>query len=143
MTQYAISATAGMFLLIMAGLLWFVGNQMLPRLTAVLVAIGVAGIVTTGAGDTANSTLVTINRVIDKFTVDTVDTRVSGFIAFIAGFIVIAHIKRRSVSTLTLAAAALFPLALRASTGDLGDGLRSLFAGLVNVVGPVANQIIA
>src|SRR5689334_5602988 len=96
-TTYAVTAGTGLACLAIAALLWFIGNRMLPRVTTVLVMTGVAGLVTTWAGEQATGAIGTITKAIDTITVEKLDAKVSGLIALAALFIVGVHLWRRQV----------------------------------------------
>ncbi|MEU3455560.1 hypothetical protein ABZ671_18460 [Micromonospora sp. NPDC006766] len=138
---YAVSAGVGVACLVIAALFWFIGNRMLPRLTTCLVMTGVAGLITTWAGETASGAIGSITKLIDKLTLSKLDAKVSGLIALVAVFILVIHLWRKQVGWLTLAAAALLPIAVRSATGDLGDGLHTLVQGITDffasLVGPL------
>ncbi|MBC9000532.1 hypothetical protein [Micromonospora aurantiaca (nom. illeg.)] len=137
---YAVSAGAGLACLVIATLLWTVGNRMLPRVTTVLVMTGVSGLITTWAGEQADGAVGSITKLIDKLTMDKLDAKVSGLIALAAFFVVAVHMWRKQVDWITLAAAALLPLAVRSATGDFGDGLEQLVKGITEFVGSIVGS---
>lgn len=141
MITYAVSAGIGLTCLVFAALFWFPGNQMLPRVTTVLVMTGVAGLTTTWAGEQAGGALGTVTRLMDQITLDMVDARISGLIAFALVFIVGLQLWRRTVSVITLVAAALLPLLTRSATGDLGNGVRQIVTGIVQFFGGLIGSV--
>lgn len=139
--NYGYSAGTGLACLGLAAFFWLILGRKLPRLTALLVLSGVALLITTWAGKTAQGFVGKANALIDSFTVDLVDSSVAGLIALFAAMTLGALLWQKKVDWLTLGLAALVPLAARSATGDFGEVVRTVIEVVVDFFGSIVGTL--
>jgi hypothetical protein len=108
----AVSGTIGVICLVAAALIWKVGNKHTPRLIAVLVLTGAAGMIGTPLGNWFRRAVVWFNNLLGTLAGKLVGpanvnaTVVGLLIAGAALYVLFIHLRRKTIDKSTLGAAA-------------------------------------
>ena len=137
----AVSATVGVICLVAALLFWKVGQKHTPRLTALLVLTGFAGFMATPAGGWIRSAIDWFNNLLGQIASQIlgpqhVNAIVVGLItAGAALYMLVVHLKNRSIDGKTFGAAAVTPFTIAAIPGPIGSAAMSVVTAVTSAIG--------
>jgi hypothetical protein len=137
-----VSLTVGLLALVAAGILWFFGQHMFPRVTMLLVMGGAIGLAGSQVGGWGNTAITWANDQIAKglaLITGSPGLTQPGTVIWAAGAIVlVAYVGfsfyRKSVDERVLGAAALAPLAAATIPGAFGSTVVSALTTIAGVV---------
>ena len=137
----AVSATVGVICLVAAVLFWKIGQKHTPRLTALLVLTGFAGLMGTPVGGWIRSGINWFNNLLGTlasklFGPQLLDAVVIGLIpAGIALYVLVVHVKDKSIDNKTFGAAAATPFTVAAIPGPLGAAAATVVTAIASAIG--------
>jgi hypothetical protein len=121
----AVSGTVAAICLVAAALMYTVGNKHFPRAIAILVLTGCAGLLATPVGDWMRRALQWSFDFCGQLTGKWVSGTITGAIiatitALALIYVLVMHVKRKSLDRTTLTSAAIVPFTVTAIPGPLG-----------------------
>lgn len=131
----AFTAGAGLLCLVVAALIWFVGDRHTPRVVAFLVLAGSTLLLNNPIGRWLHSTTAWANDEIGRWVGDWFGVAILAIAGIVAAYMFAVHVWKRRVDEHTLLSAAALPLTVSAIPGPIGDVLSKIVFGLGNVVG--------
>lgn len=130
----AVTATVGVVCLVAAALIWTVGGRHTPRLVVALVMTGVAGIASTAAGSWLREAVGWLNTAVAGVIGRLTGAVVVGLVAAIALYVLVVHLRNRSVDNKTLVSAAIVPVAVTSIPGPIGAAAATAVSALTGTV---------
>lgn len=131
--SFGVSATVGLLALIVAALLWFVGNH-LHRAVPLLIITASAGLSATGVGRDIHNAVNSLVADANSESASLLGATIGGVIGIVLAYVVVIHWQRRDITHLTLACAALLPMVAAATPGDAGRFLMWALGLVVSLV---------
>jgi hypothetical protein len=128
-----VSAAIGLVALVAATLIWIFGNHT-PRLVAVLVLTGMAGMVGTPLGDWVRHAVEWANNTMGKLTTRWTGAAVAGLLAGAAVYVLVIRLYHRKVDRWTLGTAAVVPFAAATIPGPIGVGVYTAITAVTSAV---------
>lgn len=130
-----ISVTVGAVALLVAVLLHFVGGRVWPRITVVLIVVGMMSIVGTPAGQLLRRWVVTADGWLSSVFTAWLGTAVTGLIGITVAIVLGLDVWKKHIGTRTLGCAAALPVAGATIPGPAGVVVMGLCGALAGVVG--------
>lgn len=131
----SISAAAGLLCLIAAVLFWTVGGRHTPRVTVVLVVVGIASILGTPVGGWLRTAVAWLDGLAATVTGALAGTVIVGLVFLVAAYWLCVHVYRRTVTGMTLACAVIAPVAVLSMPGIVGTVASTVISTAAGGVG--------
>lgn len=137
----AVSATIGVICLVAALLFWKIGQKHTPRLTVLLVLTGFAGFLSTPAGGWIRSGIDWFNNLLGQLASSIIGpshvnaTVIGLIVAASAVYVLVIHLKNKSVDKNTFGAAAITPFMVAAIPGPIGAAAVTVVTALTSAIG--------
>lgn len=134
--EAGISVTAGVIALVVAALLHFIGRKAWPRVTVLLVLVGMTAIVGTPVGQMLRRWTGTADGWISQMLASWLGASIVGLIGLtVAGILLLDVLKNKNVSKRTLGCAAAVPVAGATIPGTAGAIVMGACGAIAGVVG--------
>ncbi|WP_030375549.1 hypothetical protein [Streptomyces rimosus] len=133
--EAGISVTVGVVALLVAGLLHFVGGRVWPRITVLLIVIGMMSIVGTPVGQLLRRWAGTADGWLSGVLTSWLGAAVSGLTGITVAIILGLDVWKKHIGTRTLGCAAALPVAGATIPGPAGAVVMGVCGALAGVVG--------
>lgn len=134
--EAGISVTAGVIALVLAALLHFIGGRAWPRITVLLIVVGMMSIVGTPLGQMLRQWVGTADGWLSQMFAWWLGAATTGAIGIaVAGILALDVLKNKKVNKRTLGCAAAVPVAGATIPGTAGTVVMGICGALAGVVG--------
>lgn len=135
----AVSGAVALICLVAVALMWTVGDKHFPRVIGLLTLTGFAGLLGTPVGDWVRRVLVwsydLLGRLTERWLSPSVGAITVATIAALAViYVLVVHLKKKTLDRTTLASAAVVPFTVASIPGPLGAAAVTLVTGIAGFI---------